>query len=82
MKLPLTSPEAANWRRAVEPYVGPNARRASFQLITTLLPLALVVSAAHVIRPYSTALALLLIPLIAGLIVRTRTAGPQGTAKE
>lgn len=67
----LPAAEAANWRRAVEPYVGPNARRASFQLITTLLPLALVVSAAHFIRPHSTALALLLIPLIAGLIVRT-----------
>ena len=26
----------ADWRRAVEPYVGPNARRASFQLVTTL----------------------------------------------
>src|SRR6185503_1636699 len=67
----LPAVEAANWRRAVEPYVGPNARRASFQLVTTLLPLALAVAAAHVIRPHSTTLALLLVPLIAGLIVRT-----------
>ncbi|HEY4307716.1 MAG TPA: fatty acid desaturase [Gemmatimonadaceae bacterium] len=36
-----------DWRRAVEPFVGPNARRASFQMLTTLVPLALTMWAIH-----------------------------------
>ena len=71
MNQTLPSVEAANWRRAVGPYVGPNARRASFQLITTLVPLAAAVYAAHAVRAYSVLAALLLVPIIAGLIIRT-----------
>lgn len=71
MNQALPAVEAASWRRAVEPYVGPNARRASFQLITTLIPLGIAVAAAHAVRPRSVLLALALVPLIAGLIIRT-----------
>jgi omega-6 fatty acid desaturase (delta-12 desaturase) len=51
--------------------VGPNARRASFQLVTTLGLLAAAMWAAHVLHPHSLALAILLILPIAGLLVRT-----------
>jgi omega-6 fatty acid desaturase (delta-12 desaturase) len=61
----------ADWRRAVEPYVGPNARRASLQLVTTLVPLALVVWAIHLALQWSVALALPLALPAAGLLVRT-----------
>ena len=44
---PTASRKGADWRRAVEPYIGPNARRASFQLVTTLVPLALTMWAIH-----------------------------------
>jgi omega-6 fatty acid desaturase (delta-12 desaturase) len=71
LTLPLTSPEAANWRRAVEPYVGPDARRASFQLLTTLPPLILCVWAAHLLASRSLLLALVMMLPIAGLIIRT-----------
>ena len=61
----------AEWRRAVEPYVGPDARRASFQLVSTLLPLALLVWSIHLALPHSLLLALVLTVPTAGLIVRT-----------
>jgi acyl-lipid omega-6 desaturase (Delta-12 desaturase) len=63
--------DAADWRRAVEPYVGPNARRASFQLVTTLVPLALSMGAIHAVVARSTLLALLIAFPAAGLLVRT-----------
>jgi len=65
------SPRGAEWRRAVEPYIGPNARRASFQLLTTLGLLAAAMWAAHLLQTRSLTLALLLILPIAGLLVRT-----------
>ncbi|HEX7019591.1 MAG TPA: fatty acid desaturase [Gemmatimonadaceae bacterium] len=60
-----------DWRRAVEPYVGPDARRASFQVLTTLVPLALMIWAIHAALSWSTPLALLLTLPTAGLLVRT-----------
>jgi omega-6 fatty acid desaturase (delta-12 desaturase) len=63
---------AADWRRAVEPYLGPDARRASFQLLTTLGPLALAVWGVWALLQTSMPwLALLLMLPIAGLQVRT-----------
>ena len=63
--------EGAEWRRAVEPYLGSNAWRASFQLVTTLVPLVLLLWAAHAVRSWSLPIALLLTIPIAGLIIRT-----------
>jgi omega-6 fatty acid desaturase (delta-12 desaturase) len=60
-----------DWRRAVEPYTGPNARRASFQMVTTLVPLALVAWGTHVALSVSVALALALTLPAAGLLIRT-----------
>lgn len=65
------SREGADWRRAVEPYTGPNARRASFQLFTTLVPLALMMVATHALLAVSPWLALVLVLPTAGLLVRT-----------
>jgi len=67
----VASFEGADWRRAVEPFVGPNARRASFQMVTTLVPLALMMWAIHVVLAHSVVLALLLALPTAGLLVRT-----------
>jgi omega-6 fatty acid desaturase (delta-12 desaturase) len=61
----------ADWRRAVEPFIGPNARRASFQLVTTLGLLVLVASAIHLTLAWSTIAAALLALPAAGLLVRT-----------
>ncbi len=60
-----------DWRRAVEPYTGPNARRASLQLVTTLVPLALLVWGAHAALSVSLPLALALALPTAGLLIRT-----------
>jgi len=68
---PLATNAGADWRRAVEPYVGPNARRASFQLVTTLVPLALSMWAIHALVAWSPLLALLIAFPTAGLLVRT-----------
>jgi omega-6 fatty acid desaturase (delta-12 desaturase) len=62
---------SVDWRRAVEPYVGPDARRASFQLVTTLGSLAGLMVASHFLLQWSLWPALLLVLPIAGLIVRT-----------
>ena len=62
---------SVEWRHAVEPYVGPDARRASFQLVTTLGLLALAVGASHVVLQSSILLALVVVPITAGLLVRT-----------
>jgi omega-6 fatty acid desaturase (delta-12 desaturase) len=55
----------------VGPYLGPNARRASFQLVTTLTLLAVSMWAVHVVRERSMPLALLISIVVAGLLVRT-----------
>ena len=71
MSHPITSREGGDWRRAVEPYIGPNARRASLQVATTLIPLALTIWATHAASTWSVPLALLLAIPAAGLLVRT-----------
>lgn len=55
----------------VGPYVGPDARRASLQLATTLVPLAAGVWGLHALRTVSLPATLLLALVVAGLIVRT-----------
>ena len=55
----------------VGPYLGPNPRRASFQLLTTLAPLAAGMWAVHALRTWSLPLALLVMVFVAGLLVRT-----------
>ena len=62
---------AADWRRAVEPFTGPNARRASFQLVTTLGLLIAAVSTIHFVLQWSTLAAAVLALPAAGLLVRT-----------
>jgi omega-6 fatty acid desaturase (delta-12 desaturase) len=63
--------QGADWRRATEPFVGPDSRRASFQLATTLGLLAGLVATIHLIHPRSITIALLLALPTAGLLVRT-----------
>ena len=63
--------EGADWRRVVGPYIGPKARRASLQLVTTLVPLAGAAWALHTLTAWSFALAIPLVLLVAGLLVRT-----------
>lgn len=61
-----------DWRRVVEPYVGPDTRRASFQLISTLGLLALSSSATSM--AFDASLIAAVVPLVlltAGLLVRT-----------
>jgi omega-6 fatty acid desaturase (delta-12 desaturase) len=67
----VASVTGADWRRAIEPYVGPDARRASFQLVTTMSLLIALVTAIHIIHPRSMVVALLLVLPTAGLLVRT-----------
>jgi omega-6 fatty acid desaturase (delta-12 desaturase) len=55
----------------VGPYLGSNAWRASFQLVTTLGPLAAGVWALHALRSWSLMAALALVLVVAGLLVRT-----------
>jgi omega-6 fatty acid desaturase (delta-12 desaturase) len=61
----------ADWRRAIEPFIGPDARRASFQLVTTLGLLAALMTAIHFATQWSLVVALLLALPTAGLLVRT-----------
>jgi omega-6 fatty acid desaturase (delta-12 desaturase) len=65
------SAAAANWRRVVEPYTGPDARRALFQLVSTLLMLAAVMWGIHQLLTISTLAALALTLPAAGLLIRT-----------
>jgi omega-6 fatty acid desaturase (delta-12 desaturase) len=61
-----------DWRRVVEPYVGPDTRRATFQLISTLGLLALAISAMTIALHRSLILFVSLLALpTAGLLVRT-----------
>ena len=61
-----------DWRRVVEPYVGPDARRATVQVIVTLGLLALSMAAMTVtFRQSMLPLTLLLALPTAGLLVRT-----------
>jgi omega-6 fatty acid desaturase (delta-12 desaturase) len=63
--------EGADWRRAVGPYLGPNARRASFQLLTTVGPLVAGMWIIHLLRPWSLVAAVAVAVLVAGLVLRT-----------
>ena len=61
-----------DWRRVVEPYVGPDARRATIQVIITLGLLALSMSAMTFLLQQSLLLPALLLAIpTAGLLVRT-----------
>lgn len=59
------------WRVAVAPFTGPDARVALFQLVTTLALLALSFTVTYQVALRSVPAALLLAPLSAGLLVRT-----------
>ena len=61
-----------DWRRVVEPYIGPDTRRATFQLITTigLLAVLLIAMTMMVNRSMIGGVVLLALPT-AGLLVRT-----------
>jgi omega-6 fatty acid desaturase (delta-12 desaturase) len=61
----------SNWRRVVDPYTGPDARRASFQVVTTLGSLAVVMVAARAAMAVSPLLVIALLLPMAGLLVRT-----------
>jgi len=67
----IASSAGADWRRVVEPFVGSDARRSSFQLVTTLIPLAALMWGIHVALDWSKLVALLLALPTAGLLVRT-----------
>jgi omega-6 fatty acid desaturase (delta-12 desaturase) len=67
----IASPAGADWRRVVEPFIGSDARRSSFQLGTTLIPLAALMWGIHVALDWSMTVALLLALPTAGLLVRT-----------
>jgi omega-6 fatty acid desaturase (delta-12 desaturase) len=64
-------PPPADWKRAIEPYVGPDSRRAALQVATTLGLLALAFAAMLYAMDISILLALAIAPLTAGLLVRT-----------
>jgi omega-6 fatty acid desaturase (delta-12 desaturase) len=61
----------ADWRRAVEPYVGPDGARAALQIVTTIVPLVVSIVASALVARWSIPAALLFLPLTAGLLVRT-----------
>jgi omega-6 fatty acid desaturase (delta-12 desaturase) len=58
-------------RQALEPYIGSDSRRATFQLVTTLGALVLAMWGAYATLQWSLPIALLLTLPIAGLLVRT-----------
>ena len=61
-----------DWRRVVEPYIGPDTRRATFQLITTLGLLAVLLIAMTMLVNRSMIGGVVLVALpTAGLLVRT-----------
>jgi omega-6 fatty acid desaturase (delta-12 desaturase) len=67
----IATENGADWRRATEPFVGPDPRRASFQLATTLGLLLLVVTSIHFALQWSMLAAIFLVLPCAGLLVRT-----------
>ena len=61
-----------DWRRVVEPYIGPDTRRATFQLVTTLGLLLLALSAMTMTLHRSMLAVVVVLALpTAGLLVRT-----------
>ena len=75
MSQPIASREGTDWRRAVEPYLGACARRASLQLVTTLVPLALTMTAAHALLAWPPFTANSVLPVLAALLLALPTAG-------
>lgn len=71
MNTTAVSGNGTEWRRAVEPYIGPDSRRASFQLVTTLSALALTMWLSHLALGWFWPVSLILALPIAGLLVRT-----------
>jgi omega-6 fatty acid desaturase (delta-12 desaturase) len=67
----VVSTKGTDWRRAVEPYIGPDERHATFQLVTTVGLLALAMWASHMALQVSVWLSILIAFPIAGLLVRT-----------
>jgi omega-6 fatty acid desaturase (delta-12 desaturase) len=65
------SAAGADWRKAVEPHVGPNGKHAAFQLVMTLVPLTVLIWGIHTALSLSIPLALLLVLPTAGLLIRT-----------
>lgn len=63
--------ETTHWRAAVAPFVGPDPRRALWQLVTTLGPLAVTWAAMYALLDWSVWATLALAPVAAGLLVRT-----------
>lgn len=61
----------ADWREVVEPYTGADGRRATWQLMTTLVPLLLLMWATHWVASISAPLAFIFTLPLAGLLVRT-----------
>lgn len=61
----------ADWRRVVEPYIGPHLGRAIYQVVSTLGLLGLTFWAMSVLLDYSFFAMLALVPFAAGLMVRT-----------
>jgi acyl-lipid omega-6 desaturase (Delta-12 desaturase) len=68
---PQAAPDTANWRAAVSPYVGPDAKRSIAQLVSTLGLLALAFVVMHRVIEWSVWAGLLLALPTGGLIVRT-----------
>ena len=65
-------PNAADWRAAVAPYVGPDAGRAIAQLVSTLSLLVLSLGLElWLLNHHSVWLSLALAPISGGLLVRT-----------
>ena len=67
----VRAPASAAWRAAVAPYIGPDTTRSIVQLTTTLGLLALSFTIAYQLADWSVWAALALVPLSAGLLVRT-----------
>src|SRR3954471_10175713 len=65
------SAAGTDWRKAVEPHVGPNGKHAAFQLVMTLVPLTVLIWGIHTALSLSIPLALLLVLPTAGLLIRT-----------
>lgn len=61
----------AEWRRVVDPYTGPRARRAALQLVTTLVPLAAIMWGIHAALAVAPLVAFVLAVPAAGFLVRT-----------
>ena len=67
----VATPAGTDWRRVVAPYVGPDGRRAAFEVAITLGLLLGAMWATVALLSWSWLAALAVAPLTAGLLVRT-----------